>query len=271
LKADTLKEAIIVEANFSELVDLYSRKVYNLAFRFTGIIEDSEDIVQETFLQVYRHLHDFREESTVYTWIYRIALNNCRHLKKIQTKTFTTSLEEHIEAGKNSIPFEVNEWFNSPEESSLMIELLTEIRQFCYQFLILRLPDHQRVVFIMRSILELSYKDIAEITDTSENIVKARLSRARNCLAKLIAEKKSCCAWQNENSSFCCKSKAGCILGMDQELLRKIKRQAYDAGLISREDLKPVVSRSIDKLFETYPQLESKVENLKERIVCAEK
>lgn len=259
------------ETDFDELVGLYGRKVYNLAFRYTGSIEDSEDIMQETFLQVYRHLNDFRKESAVYTWIYRIALNQCRQLKKSRAKTFAASLEEQAEAGCQNIPNEVNEWFNSPEESALMVELLTEIRRFCYQFLILELPESQRVVFIMRSILGLSYKDIAEITDTSESVVKARLSRARSSLSKLIAEKRASCAWQTENSSLCCKSKIGIILEADHELLSKLKLQAYNAGIISREDLKPIVSPSIDQLFEKYPELESKVENLSEKIVCSEK
>lgn len=260
-----------MKSDFNELIYFYSGKVYNLAFRYTNSIEDSEDIVQETFLQVYRHLNDFREESSVYTWIYKIAINNCRQLKKIQSKTLTKSLEDQIEAGKNDISFEVNEWFDNPEESLLMIELLLKIRQFCYQFLILRLPDNQRIVFIMRNILELSYKDIAEITETSENIVKARLSRARGCLTKLITEKKTSCAWQIENSNLCCRTKVGYILGMDNELLKKIKQQAYESGLMSREDLKPVVSRSIDKLFEKYPRLENKIDKLKEKIVYSEK
>lgn len=259
-----------MEADFNKLVSLYSRRVYNLAFRYTGSIEDSEDIMQETFLQVYRHMNDFREESSVYTWIYRIALNQCRQLKKIQAKTFAMSLDEHIEEGYNNIPYDLNEWFNNPEESSLMIDLLTEIRRFCYQFLILELPEHQRTVFIMRDILELSYKDIAEITDTSENIVKSRLSRARSSLAKLIAKKRTTCAWQTENSSLCCKSKIGTILGADHELLRKIKQQAYDAGLINHEELKPAACQSIDKLFEKYPLLDCKIEKLKEIISTSE-
>ncbi len=249
-----------MKMDFDELFNLYSKKVYNLAFRITGSKEDSENIVQDTFLQIYRSLDDFREESTIYTWIYKIALNNCLQTKKKNSKVILLPHEELINARGASITSQSDKWFSHPEDSSITAELLREIRQFCYQFIVFELPGNQRIAYILRHILELSYKDIAEILGTSGSIVKARLHRAKSNLVRLIEEKKPTCRWYNEKTDLCCKRKLEHILEIDQELLNRTKQQAYETGLISQDEIKSTASRSIEELFEHFPMLSHKID-----------
>lgn len=236
-------------------MERYGQKVYNLAFRFTGNREDSEDIVQETFLEVHKGLDGFRGESKIYTWIYRIAYNKCIQLSKSKPNSKIIIANETIEAMKDRIPNEVVEWFEVPERSALMLELLAEIRRLCNHFLLYKLPDHQRAAYIMRNILGLSYSEIAEITGTSANVVKARLNRARNSLFELVAERDKTCLWRSENKTDCCKSRIGYALAMDNDLLRRVRAQAYQQGYLKKEEMGPPAAQTIDELFGKFPEL----------------
>ncbi len=191
------------------IIDKYGKKVFNLAFRVTGNREDAEDVVQETFLQVYKSLDNFREESSVYTWIYKIALNNCLKAKKVMDKAYVESLDEKIEIFKDDIPNEVQEWYNDPEKAVLINDLLAEIRHGCMHFLSFRLPENQRIVYIMRNVLGFSYKDISEVLEIEENVVKARLNRARENLTEFFGNR---CQWLTESNTCTCKSRIGFAL-----------------------------------------------------------
>jgi RNA polymerase sigma-70 factor, ECF subfamily len=249
--------------NIEELIDIYGKKVFNLAFRVTGNREDAEDVVQETFLQVHKNLDNFRGESSVYTWIYKIALNNCLKAKKVLDKAYVESLDEKIEIFKDDIPNEVQEWYNDPEKAVLINDLLGEIRHGCMHFLSFRLPENQRVVYILRNVLGFSYKEISEILEISENVIKARLSRARENLLEFFGNR---CQWLTENNTCTCKSRIGFALAFDTEMLKRVKMQAYEAGLIKKSDMKHVASQSIDELFKKFPLLEYKVKDIKEKI-----
>ena len=103
--------------DINSIIDDYSKKVYNLAFRVTGTRADAEDMTQETFMQVYQSLDKFKGDSDVYSWIYRIALNNCLQLKKRFNKEYVLSLDEKIEMFKDDIPMEVQEWYKQSGKS----------------------------------------------------------------------------------------------------------------------------------------------------------
>lgn len=253
--------------SLEELIEQYGQKVYNLGFRFTGSREDSEDIVQDTFLEVYKGLQDFRGESKIYTWIYRIAYNKCIQRYKANPKRPAVTLKENIEALKDNIPNEVAEWFELPERAALMLELLAEIHRLCNHFLLYGLTDNQRAVYIMRNILGLSYSEIAEIVGTSENVVKARLNRARESLSELVAQKDKTCLWLNENKTSCCKSRIGAALAMDSDLLRRVKTQAFQAGYITREEMGLPAPRTVDELFKKFPELVYHAKDLPLRIL----
>lgn len=246
------------------LIDKYGEKVFNLAFRITGNREDAEDVVQETFLQVYKNLDNFRGESSVYTWIYKIALNNCLKAKNVMDKAYVESLDEKIEMFKDDIPYEVREWYNDPEKAALIKELLTEIRHGCMHFLSFRLPENQRIVYIMRNVLGFSYKDISQVLEIEESVIKARLNRARENLIEFFGKR---CQWLTENNTCTCKSRIGFALAYDTEMLSRVKMQAYEVGLIKKSEMDHVTTQSIDELFKQFPMMEYKVNKLKEKII----
>ena len=149
--------------DFTAFIEEHSERVFNLAYRITGNRSDAEDVVQETFLNAFKGLPDFRGESQFSTWIYKIALNNSLKIKRRLNATYLDSLEEKIEAFQHDIPAEVQDWFDDPEKRFLLLELLTEINRLCVYYMTFRLSDAQRVVFVMRYILDYSLREIAAV------------------------------------------------------------------------------------------------------------
>ncbi len=241
------------DIDINELIDEYGKKVYNLAFRITGSREDAEDVSQETFIQVYQNIDRFKGESNIYTWIYKIALNNCLKLKKKMSKAYVESLDVKIEMFKNNIPEEVQEWYSNPEKAIYISELLREIRHGCLHFLSFRLPENQRIVYVMRNILDFSYKEISEVLGIGENVIKARLNRARANLVEFFSKR---CQWLTEDSTCSCKSRIGFALMYDPEILKRVKDQALEVGIVSKSDLEAVYKPSIDELYKKFPMME---------------
>ena len=243
----------MADLDINELIDQYGKKVYNLAFRITGSKADAEDVSQETFMQVYQSLDSFKGKSDIYTWIYKIALNNCFKLKKKMSKAYVESLDEKIEIFKDDIPEEVHEWYSNPEKAIYINELLSEIRHGCLHFLSFRLPENQRIVYVMRNILDFSYREISEILGIGENVIKARLNRARTNLVEFFSNR---CQWLTEDSTCSCKSRIGFALAYDPEILKRVKEQAVEAGIVSRSDLEADYKQSIDELYKKFPMIE---------------
>jgi RNA polymerase sigma-70 factor (ECF subfamily) len=219
----------VSESSFNELVEKYGRKVFNLAFRISGNQQDAEDVAQETFLQVYRCLPGFRGESALYTWIYRIALNNSlKALKKNQTYAFLASWEEMVEQLGDNIPAEVQSWYADPEKAYLAKALTDEIQMGCLYIVSFVLTDDQRIPFTLRYGLDLSLAEIGEILEISENTVKARLHRARARLMEFLGDR---CSLLNPENPCTCKSRVGMAMVLDPELVRRVSARAADNGL----------------------------------------
>lgn len=243
----------MADFDINEIIDNYGKKVYNLAFRVTGSRQDAEDVAQETFMQVYQNLDKFKGESNIYTWLYKIALNNSLKIKEKISKTYVESLDEKIEMFKDDVPEEVQEWYNNPEKAACMSELLSEIRNGCLHFLSFRLPENQRIVYVLRNVLDFSYKEISEILGISENVIKARLNRARANLVEYFGNR---CQWLTKDNTCTCQSRIGFALAYDLEILKRVKGQAVEAGIVSRSDLDGVYKQSIDELYQKFPMVE---------------
>jgi RNA polymerase sigma-70 factor (ECF subfamily) len=249
--------------DFNTIVETHSSRVFNLAFRVTGNRQDAEDVVQDTFLQVFRGLGRFRGESELSTWIYRIALNASLKVKrKIGDAASLDKLDERILAMADEIPDEVRSWFADPSKAALVQALLSEINQGCLHFMTFRLTDEQRVVYIMRAILEFSYEEIARVLEVPESVVKARLHRAKAKLEKYFTAR---CQWLNpENPGCTCQSRVGFAIALDPEILRRVRMNALGspetaqfAGFVSRQ------VESISELYEKLPPLRYKAETVK--------
>ncbi|MCU0593426.1 MAG: sigma-70 family RNA polymerase sigma factor [Desulfobacterales bacterium] len=161
---------------FPELVQRYEQKLYTFGRRMCRDESDAEDLVQDTFLNVYRYLKDFRYETKFKNWLYRVAANTA--LKKRRRSKFAREpelpLEELIEREEVTAPEETPEWARMPLEQLLNEELLGILHQAIWS-----LPEKYRIVVILRDIEEFSTEDTAQILNLSPANVKVRLHRAR--------------------------------------------------------------------------------------------
>ncbi len=160
------------DSAFKALIDKYKRKVYLTAYRLLGNHEDANDITQEVIIKMYKELKNFRRESSIYTWLYRIVTNlSLNELKKRKIRNFFDYDE-------------VDEWLfkddkQSPELSYRENELSNKIQEA-----INKLPEKQRIVFTLRYYDGLSYEEISDILGTSVGALKANYFHAINKLQK---------------------------------------------------------------------------------------
>ncbi len=175
------------EANlsFEELFERYSSMVFHLIYRILGDREEALDVSQEVFLTIYRKMSCFRGESSLKTWIYRIAINRasnrCRWWNRLRRRG-TVSLDEHLSRERVSgIAETLEAGDRSPEETLLIEEERAEIERS-----LLRLPVSQRVAVVMRDIDGLSYDEIAESLQVSLGTVKSRIARGREELKRRL-------------------------------------------------------------------------------------
>ncbi|MGD8469975.1 MAG: sigma-70 family RNA polymerase sigma factor [Desulfobacterales bacterium] len=161
---------------FPELVKRYEQKLYNFSFRMCRDAADAEDAVQETFLNVFRYLKDFRYETKFKNWLYRVAASTC--IKKRRKSKFAPerelSLDEFIPQDKADVPDHVPEWALMPLDKLLNDELLDQISEAIYE-----LPKKYRLVIVLRDIEGFSTAETAQILNLSDTNVKVRLHRAR--------------------------------------------------------------------------------------------
>lgn len=149
---------------FNLLVRAYQQRVYWHVRKMVIDHDDADDLTQEIFIKVYRHLSDFREDARLYTWIYRIATNECiNFLKRKRRRFFLPIGDLHDELAEKLT-------------SSSLIS--ADEVQIHLQKALLTLPDKQRLVFNMKYFDDLSYEHIAEITGTSVGALKASYHHA---------------------------------------------------------------------------------------------
>ncbi|HHM23707.1 MAG TPA: sigma-70 family RNA polymerase sigma factor [Bacteroidetes bacterium] len=157
---------------FTELVDLYGERVYNLALKILRNPDDAEDVFQETFTAVYEKIHTFNEQADLFTWIYRIATNFA--LMKIRQTKRETVTENELEVYENQPEFPVHLPGSYPDQVVLDEELQQELNRALD-----RIPEIYRTVFVLRDLENLSTAETAEVLNITESNVKVRLRRAR--------------------------------------------------------------------------------------------
>ncbi len=161
---------------FHDLVKRYEQKLYNFSLRMCRDPSDAEDMVQETFLNVFRYLKDFRYETKFKNWLYRIAASTC--IKKRRKSKFAPerelSLEAFIPKDEIEAQAQVPNWALMPLDQLLNEELADMISQA-----ILTLPEKYRLVIVLRDIEGFSTAETAQILGLSASNIKVRLHRAR--------------------------------------------------------------------------------------------
>jgi RNA polymerase sigma-70 factor (ECF subfamily) len=163
------------ESAFDQVVDEYARKVHALCYRVLRDEEEAKDMAQEVFLRIYRKRKSFKGRSSLYTWIYRVALNMCfSHMKKRKSGMVPLEAVEHTLASR---PAEDD----SPER----IDLEESVKKAMES-----LPPKQRAVFALRFFDKMSFKEVAGTMGTSVGAAKANYHFAVERLRVIIGEEK---------------------------------------------------------------------------------
>ena len=160
---------------FGEVVEEYSGFVYNVALRMTGNPHDAEDIMQEVFLSAYRAYPSFRGESSLSTWLYRIAINASlmKVRKEKRSRYLTESGVEEMEIPSRSA---------GPEAAALNAELRAHLQEG-----LSLLPADLRAAVVLRDVQELSGPEAAETLGISLANLKTRVHRGRVLLRKFLS------------------------------------------------------------------------------------
>lgn len=164
------------EAAFEELIRLYEKKVYTLCARMCGNAEDAEEAAQDTFLALWRGIGSFRQESSLSTWIYRLASNACIDLLrrgKRNVSGLSLDDEESFLDAADPAP--------TPHEEAERRELQRQLREG-----LLSLPEDYRAILLLREAEGLSYAEISAATRLELGTVKSRISRGRTLLRNYL-------------------------------------------------------------------------------------
>lgn len=159
---------------FSQIVEIYSPKIYRLALKLLGDPQEAEDVLQETFMNAFRNIDRFEGRSTVSTWLYRIASNQAFMRLRKKNPTFI-SVDEPLADGEDfSLHSQLTDWCCLPEDELMSAEAMKQLDVAMEE-----LSPALRAVFVLRDLHELSTRETAQVLEISESAVKTRLLRAR--------------------------------------------------------------------------------------------
>jgi len=176
------------ETAYAWLIGEFQRPVYGLVYRMVSDPADAADTTQDVFLKVFRGMKHFQGESSLKTWIYRIALHESANRKRwwFRHKAHETSIEPvESDAGANgdeSMRSALTDRHDSPFDNVAHRELRQRVEAE-----LRRVPEPYRTTLILRDLEEMSYEEIAEILQISLGTVKSRLTRGRQALKKRLA------------------------------------------------------------------------------------
>ena len=170
------------EDAFTELVRSYQHKVFNVVFRIVGDRSEAEEVSQEVFVTVFKHIDGFRGDAKFSTWLYRIATNHARNRVKYlarRSQRAHQALEDTNDGALNDGA--VGERVANPHEVAIGKELEEIVRDG-----LASLNEMHRTIVVLRDIEHLSYTEIAEVVELAEGTVKSRLFRARAALKEYV-------------------------------------------------------------------------------------
>ncbi len=159
---------------FAKLVEAYQVPVYNLAYRMLGSTAEAEDATQETFLRVYTRFDTYDPTRKLSSWILSIASHHC--VDRLRRRRESTVSMEEIMAWR-WVPDEKPR----PEERVVTREKSREMRR-----ILDALPAQYRLVIVLRYWYDMSYEEIADVTESTVSAVKSRLHRARQVVASML-------------------------------------------------------------------------------------
>jgi len=172
-----------VDAAYEILIERFEVPVFNIVSRLLDDPSDGADVVQEVFLKIFRNIESFRQDSSLKTWIYRIAVNEARNHRR------WFSRHRRQEVGLEADPGETQgyqDWLPDPGRSPFETAVDRETREMIEQALA-KVNTPFRAALVLREIEGLSYEEIADILEISLGTVKSRILRGRDALRKHLA------------------------------------------------------------------------------------
>ena len=152
------------EKAFTAIIKKYQEKLYWHIRRMVVEHEDANDVLQNVFIRVWNGLDNFREDSQLYTWLYRIATNECLSYLEQQKRKASVSLDEMESGLSNKV---IADKYFDPNKLEWKLQLAIQ-----------QLPEKQRVVFTLRYYDEMPYEEMSRVLDTSEGALKASYHHA---------------------------------------------------------------------------------------------
>jgi RNA polymerase sigma-70 factor (ECF subfamily) len=153
-----------IDQGFRLVVEKYSTRLYWHIRRLVILHEDADDALQNTFINAWRNISNFRRESSLYTWLYAIATNEALALINKRTRNSAVSLDD------------LGSWFANSTEGSTWFD--GDEAQLKLQNAILKLPEKQRIVFNLRYFDEMTYEEMSIVLNTSVGALKASYHHA---------------------------------------------------------------------------------------------
>lgn len=172
------------DAAYEKLIMLYQQPVYNLVYRLLNDPSDACDVVQEVFIKIFRNIRGFRGQSSLKTWVYRIALNEAHNRRRWfgRHKRQEVDLERDDSLAGLSLQDTLPDSGSSPYELALSVEAQKLIEEALQA-----LSSTFREAVVLRDVEELSYEEIADVLGINIGTVKSRILRGREALRKEVA------------------------------------------------------------------------------------
>lgn len=181
MKPSDMDDAALVAASvagqreaFDEIVERHRRAVYLVCYRFVNNHEDASDLAQDAFVRAWRGLRNFKGQSALSTWLYRIAVNVC--LNRVTSKTAITPTES----------IDSVDHFEDVRIEGAQHAMIREERAVAVRKAIAELPKKQRATLILRTYHDLSHQQIADVLGSSVGAVKANFFHALANLKKIL-------------------------------------------------------------------------------------
>ena len=171
---DNISDLLKTDLNkgFRLLVETYSQKLYWHIRRLVILHEDADDALQNTFINVWKSIGNFRSESSLYTWLYTIATNEALTLINKRKRNAAVSIDD------------LNGYFESSQEGSTWFD--GDEAQLKLQNAILKLPEKQRIVFNLKYYDDMTYEEMSRVLNTSEGALKASYHHAVKKIQKML-------------------------------------------------------------------------------------
>lgn len=159
---------------FCDLIGMYERKIYNIAFKFMRNEHDAQDAAQDSIVKIYTNIRKFSFQSTFSTWMYRVTANTC--LDALRKKKANAQIEDYENITVSDM--------GNPDADTINRELGDTIKQA-----IQLLPEKYIPIIVLKDIEGLKYEEIADVLQISIGTVKSRISRAREKLRDILLTK----------------------------------------------------------------------------------